>query len=252
MKRVKGLSVALAAILGLALHACAESVPARAPGACSGAPGEGEPGTWSRWLLGQEACRSDCCERPNWPGPLELFFRVGPSFLLGNSSLEQRLETGLGFEGGTRAFCYHQGGQEAWTGELAVGHAIYHSNDPAPLFVANRLYSLRVFQLTSVRIGGGHEWYWETWGPESWRGYTGCGGGARLGSANARFLNGPQITDVSKGLYLALEAGLLIPWGGAQMVLGTRLEWEHEWFEIDLNKESLDGVNLLFIAGVKF
>ncbi|MGE3804359.1 MAG: hypothetical protein AB7K24_06780 [Gemmataceae bacterium] len=215
-------------------------------------PAPVEAHSWSHWIFGQELCRPGCCEQPNWPGLLEIFVRTGPLFILDNGPLQQRLETGIGVEGGARTFCYSQEGSAAWTGELAVGHSYHNSNDPSPLPVGSQSFALRVFQLTSVRFGGGREWYWQPGGEDSARWFTGVSGGGRLGSANARFRDGPQITDFAKGIYLGLDAGVLIPWQCRQIVIGGRAEWERDWFEIDSYDVNLDRFNLLFTAGIRY
>lgn len=215
-------------------------------------PPRAEPHSWSHWLFGQEVCHPGCCARPNWPGPLEVFVRAGPMFVLGDGAFEKRLDTGVGIEGGARAFCYYQGGSAAWTGELAVGHSFHNSKDSAPLLVRDELASLDRFHLTSVRFGGGHEWHWQSGGPESSRWFAGVNGGGRLGSATARFLGTPKITEPAQGLYLGLDAGVLIPWDCRQIVLGVRAEWQRDWFELGRLDVDLERLNLLLTAGIRY
>jgi len=171
---------------------------------------------------------------------------------LGNGPIEQRLQTGIGVEGGARTFGYHHDGSAAWTGELGIGHTYHNSDDSAALAVGSQAFPLREFQLTSVRFGAGHEWYWQLGEPPFGSAFLGASTGGRLGSANARFLNGPQITDFAKGFYLGLDAGLVAPWHGRLLTVGVRAEWERDWFEIEQLDENLDRLNLLLSAGVRY
>ncbi len=211
----------------------------------------GEYSGFGRWVHGQEVCYGNRCAYSPWFVPIELFARAGPAFVVGDSPLESALETGIAVEGGAKGFCY-VGESGAWTGELGIGHVYNNSDDPTPLLIRNELHPLRELNRTMVHAAAGREWYFHDPNVEGRLYFTGISVGGRVGAAEARFLNGPRVSDIPKGLFIGLDAGALIPFCGYDLVVNARTEWSHDWLDFAEIEEEIDQIKVLLSVGIRY
>lgn len=209
------------------------------------------PSGMAKWIHGEEICRSNGCSYSPWFVPVELFVRVGPAFIVGDSVFADVLDTGIAIEGGAKAFCY-LGDEGAWTGELGISHVYNNANDPTPLFVRNELHPLRELNRTMVHAAGGREWYFEDPDHAGRRYFTGVSIGGRVGAGEARFLNGPRVSDIPKGIFVGLDAGSLFPFCGYDLVINARTEWSHDWLDFAEIEDEIDQIKVLLSVGIRY
>lgn len=208
------------------------------------------PGRSHSLLMGESdlICRAECCHHSWLMCPVEVYVRTGPAFMVGDSELDDRLETGWAAEIGAKVYSYDPDYGAAWIGELGIDYLYNNSDDSTEIAFRSQPVTLQQLHRIYPRIAAGREWY----GGETWRYVIGVDAGARFGHAHLKFNEGFHATDTIQGIFAGLHAGLMIPRCCYDLVLDTRLEWAHDWIEILDVDEELDQVKVLLSAGVRY
>lgn len=227
---------------------------------------------------------------PPWSlfSPFELYARVGPAFNTGDGILDNVLRTGKAVSGGVRCFCFNADNSAAWTSDLGIEYIYNNSqssetvlfrdttvtvsrfgqNVTLPMHVQ---YALTQLHRTSMKIALGREWYF---GGEEWGGVRvafGVDGGGKYGNVsaklaiNSRVIDGQQqfdvlpafddghTTSVLKGVFVGVNASVLLPMDGYDVTFGARFEWGQDWFlRIATHDDGLEQIQTLITLGVRY
>jgi hypothetical protein len=242
----------------------------------NGAP-IGAPAGLSSWITGT---RANCCGPVGGDGPIcsEIFFRTGPSFNLGQTSiLNNVIHTGWMIEGGYRSLFFTPERLNAWTIEFGVSNIVnqgkFNNIGGIPLTVlvpgptgpngqATGVpiafgkdvpgVTIRSLNRTAANLGGGHEWYFNepSCNGVTWR--AGFDVGGRWGSENALLNELRHRSKVFEGVWVAIHSDVEVPLGCCSLIAGLRLEWDYTWSELLQANTDLSGINLLMNFGVRY
>jgi hypothetical protein len=198
-----------------------------------------------------KVCQPDCCAYPHLYCPFQVYVRTGPAIITGTGLLDAVLETGYAVEAGVKTFLYDDDHRTAaWTASLGIDYLYNNADLPAPVIKDRAVTTVRELHRTYVHIAGGREWYWET--PRGWDLFAGIDAGGRLGSAHAKFNTEPHKTDAAQAIFIGLDAGVLIPRCGYDLLFGGRFEWSHDWVELIEFDNELDQMKFLLTAGIRY
>lgn len=224
----------------------------------------------SPWCGGSPA-GAGCCGPYGANGPVsyELYFRTGPSILVGEATFGSTLRNiGWNTAVGGRSLFFDKAGDAAWVIDLGLGYT-YHSGDretilnvvPTPRFVgaqtdADRAragqnatpttnintpipFTVQRVMNTTFNYGVGRDWWLN--GPgyvgaeQCWNSRVGLDVGGRWGTAHVELL--PQSTDIqfmrkqgiTHGVYLGTHWDAEVPMGAWILFGGVRAEWGKTW-----------------------
>jgi len=221
-----------------------------------------------RWLNWDTHPRPGCCGSGS-PYPAvqtELYFRTGPSFVVGSGTYSDSLSTGWTFQGGAKAMFFNEFMDTAWYVDASISNHHNSANstpatvtllidDPVSALIppTPTPATIRGLNRTFVNLGLGRALY--LWAPanacsSSWR--ICFDGGGRYGSAKADFFEITYESDVIGGLYAGLQTDLDIPWGRCLMHLGCRLEYAYTWSDVLQRQSDMQDINVLFQVGVRY
>lgn len=184
--------------------------------------------------------------------PLEVYLRTGPAFVLGGGRLDHVLDTGYAVEFGARGFAYSFDHTAAWVGSLGVDYQYNNAHDPTPSLLVGEPATLRELNRVSASIAGGRQWYFAGETAEAPMWLIGVDVGGRLGHVHAKFIERQHQTDGLIGVFVGADAGVFISRRGYDILLGGRLEWGHEWFDIIDNSDDLGHLKILLTAGLRY
>ncbi len=262
----------------------ASGIPVPSPYAGTGLPpptpaptSSGAPGL-SDWIT---YSRPECCGPfgPERPVKTEVYFRIGPSFILDGHSFDDVLETGIAVQGGARWLKYDTDRTAAWVVSLGITN-IYNNGESgspallqrnvfvpqstpipggqgAPVLIPFTFATVESLNRTFLDIGFGREVYL-TGTEDGWFGGTTCRvgfeGGGRYGTQKLIFTQLGRRTDVIGGIFGAVYADMEMPYGCCVFLAGLRAELDYTWSDILQGTGDPDilGVNLLVNLGVRF
>jgi hypothetical protein len=227
----------------------------------SGAPAAGVPVSEYDRFANWETHPRACCTGPVSDKPpiqTELYFRTGPSFIVGGGIYGNSLDTGWTFQGGAKTMFFNPYFDAAWYIDLGLGTTTNSANDhpQSVILIVDdlpNLATIRGLNRTTVNVGLGRAWY--LWAPaDSVNGNlrVAWDGGGRYGSARGDFFEITHETDVIGGLYTGIQADWEWPCQNFTFQLGVRLEYGYTWSDMLQRKSDVQDVNLLFQAGVRF
>lgn len=199
--------------------------------------------------------------------PFEVYVRPFAAVVEGNGALSKVLNGGAGADVGVHSFYYNDDHSAAWYGGLGLGYQYNRGSDPSENVIVrvgqttvtrfgspvqlDSTTSLGVRELhrTTARIDFGREYYWNSKWIECLRYSWGADVGGVWGSAsiktdvNNRVIPDLQANDViaynpqdghssqvTKGFFLGTSFNMIFPHHTYDFVVGTRLEWQREYF----------------------
>jgi hypothetical protein len=248
------------------------------------------PGYPSKWHAEQDpSCSPYCYAYNHLAVPFDLTIRSGPSFLVGGNRFDEVLKTGIALQLCGRGFCYDADYAGAWTIEMGIASILNPSDESVA--VIRRVNDIQVrtigaddpevvseYGITFLRrlyVQGalGREWYWHNPGLECSMFLLGFDAGGRIGKAHAqlravRRTFTPaidledifEVTDREKyhenetmgGIFAGVNAWVIYPKWGYDCMFGLRCEISRDWLAIVDGDKTLDQVQLLLVAGVRF
>jgi hypothetical protein len=199
--------------------------------------------------------------------PFELYARPFGAVVEGSGPLSKVLAGGAGADFGIRSFLYNENHSASWYGDLGLGYQYNRGDDPSQSVIVrtgkitvirlgspiqlDAVTSLGVRELsrTEARIAFGREYYWHS----DWLNcmYYSLGGdvGGVWGQAsiktdvNKRVITGSQNGDVvaynpndnhssevTQGFFVGTSFNLIFPQQTHDFIVGTRVEWQREYF----------------------
>ena len=252
------------------------------------------PGSVTSPWCGGSPAGAGCCGPYGANGPIsyELYFRTGPSILVGEAQFAGTLHNvGWNVAVGGRSLFLDKSGDAAWVLDFGLGYT-YHSGDretvinalPTPRFVGVQTDSdraqnpsatpttnidtpipavLQRVMLTTFNYAVGRDWWLN--GPaavgaeQGWNSRVGFDVGGRWGTAHSEFI--PLTTNVqyfrrqgiTHSLFLGTHWTAEVPMGAWILFGGARAEWGKTWTNlIPPNDGDMQNVNLLLSAGIRF
>lgn len=228
----------------------------------------------SDWMTYRRPYACYCPIGKHGPVQTELYFRIGPSFLVGNDSIySETLTHGWAFQAGGRVLFFEPSMSKAWALDLSISNNWNQGTNqnlkvplsiivPSPAGVPTRVnfgsgpvpgVTVRDYNRTFVNIGLGRYWYLTA--PANIPGCKmrwGMDVGGRYGSASAQFHEIKHRTDVVGGMFLGASVDLEVPCGGVALQYGMRTEWAYTWGDILQQTSDVQDINLLFQLGVRY
>lgn len=229
----------------------AEGEPAHGSGSCS----EGD--RWLNWVTHPRNYCSSCGgSKP--PIQTELYFRTGPSFIVGGGTYGQSLETGITFQGGAKAMFFNPPFDSAWYLDFSLSNSQNSaSGNPRTVTlivddVATQA-TIRGLNRTFVSAGLGRAWYLVGTAQDEAPSLRWClDGGGRWGTARGDFFEITHETDVIGGAYVGSQLDLEIPCRYCLFHVGLRLEYGYTWSDMLQRQSDVQDLNLLFQVGIRY
>jgi len=222
-------------------HLFARSVDGTAYGASCGACGT------QHGLCKKGPCEPVSCAYSHLFMPLEVYTRVGPSFVLSGGELGDNIRTGVAVDAAVRGFLYDNGFRSACRGDIGFFYE-YNDGDPDPAAPFTLLGTHRY----GLFVAGGKEWYGAA-GADGTRWKVGGDVGARFGHIKANILDEEDhITDRYYGVFVGGDAGLLLPRCGFDIMLDGRIEWGHDFFGDDRLADDIGHLKLMLSLGLRY
>ncbi|QVL33346.1 hypothetical protein KIH39_05375 [Telmatocola sphagniphila] len=198
----------------------------------------------------------------------ELYFRAGPSFILGGGILRSQLNTtGASVEGGGRSLFFNSDGSSAWVVDLGLSYS-YNRGQLNPnnvITVIGDTGYIRALDRTAAQIALGKEWYpvgsADVTAHKSSFWKYGVDAGLRWGTGHIDYTSVPMIAtplirhqDVFGGTFIGANADLEVPLGGTWSYLfGFRVEVGYTFSSLVPGyNSSLYDIGLLFETGLRF
>jgi hypothetical protein len=211
-----------------------------------------------------------------------LYFRTGPSLVVGDGGLAHTIETGWLVQGGGRSLFFNVPRDRAWTIDLSVSSIFNNGNrpnlpypvkGPAPGTPAG-LPTVAIIvpgttsymNRTYINVAFGREWY--LLGPANnnnfnWR--AGLDGGGSMGTERLDVL-APSLADAATGksgfvrrndvisaMFAAIHSDVEIPFKSCVFLAGVRAEWFYSWSDIiPAIGSNIANVNLLYTGGIRY
>lgn len=222
--------------------------------------------------------------------PFEFYARPNVALSTGRGPLAGILDAGVGSDFGIRSLLYNDDHNAAWYGDLGVGYLYNNSKDASRNIIVrdgtttvtrfgtpqrlDSVTSLGVIALHRVdaRMALGREYYFESNWLDGMRYSIGGDIGGVWGEAtvktqvNDRNIPGLQAGDViaynpgeghssgvTKGFFLGSSFNVLIPRRTHDFVIGTRVEWQQEYFNklVD-NNDGASQLKLMLEIGWRY
>jgi hypothetical protein len=221
--------------------------------------------------------------------PFELYARTGAALNTGRGPLSGILRTGVGVDGGLRSFCFDDDHVAAWYGDLGLSYLYNNSSDASESLITsneqvavNRLgqviglpattrLGIRELHRASARLTFGREYYFAS----SWFGGVKSSLGGDLGGVwgwahvktqiNSQTIVGSQPGDVVqgnsdfnhhgdqiKGFFLGGSYNLILPRHNYDFIIGTRVEWERDYFKLADNDDGASQMKFYLELGWRF
>jgi len=225
-----------------------------------------------------------CCGPLGANGPIgsEIYFRTGPAFLAGNSTLAESLNTGVRADLGSRTLLFDPAGTSAWVVDVGIVY-IYNDGNGSRIvttlvptgaqIVTPQNPSLEIRRATvrdlnrwAASLALGRDWFvtapgFVTWGSPCTIAY-GIDAGGRWGTShvglNVTNPNNPtqdfnRHHDVFGVAFIGAHVDYEMPMGGWTLVLGGRLEWAYNWIGVlDNFSNNFHDISLLLTTGVRY
>lgn len=241
------------------------------------------PGTSTTYPPGtvhSPACGPDgqCCGPVGANGPLtyELYFRTGPSLVIGGSEFSGRLNTGWQVGGGARTLFFNTSRDAAWVLDTGISYTYNRGRQErgGPLNVHTPPINVgaadgitpnlvRGLHRTSFNFALGRDWWMN--GPGSvesetkWNSRWGVDVGGRWGTSHVDLVptadlgNYLRKRSVFHSVVLGTHAGWERPMGNWILFAGVRGEFEYTFLNVvPPNGSDIVGLNLLFQTGVRY
>lgn len=210
-----------------------------------------------------------CCGPVGGSGPIlmELYTRIGPAIPLASHSITHALGTGWEIQAGGRSLFFNVPRDRAWFVDLGAANAYNHASDNTiPFNLLGKKANITSVNRTFVNIGLGEE-HWmrhpvNCCGGDGWNWRWGYDGGFRYGTVRVDNVVPASIPDNPSGyarlnsrmygVYAALHSDIELPRGCCTFIFGTRLEWQYDWIGTYGSMSDIQGLNILFTAGVRF
>lgn len=221
--------------------------------------------------------------------PFEVYARTGAALNTGRGPLSDVLRTGVGVDGGVRSFLFDSDHRAAWYGDLGLSY-LYNDSSHAgtDLITSNEqvgvsrlgqviglpattLLGVRELHRTNTRLTFGREYYF---GSDWCRGlkyslggdFGGVWGWAQVKTQiNSQTITGSQPGDVVqgnprfnhhgdqiKGFFLGSSMNLILPRDNYDFIVGTRVEWERDYFKLADNDDGASQLKLYLEIGWRF
>ncbi len=221
--------------------------------------------------------------------PFEFYARPNVAMTIGRGPLSGVLNAGVGSDLGVRSLLYNEGHNAAWYGDLGFGYLYNASKDATRNLIVrdgvttvtrlgspiqlDSVTSLGVMALHRVeaRMAFGREYYFASNWIEGMQYSLGGDIGGVWGQAsiktrvNDRDITGLQAGDViaynpadghssavTKGFFLGSSFNVMIPRRTHDFVIGTRVEWQQEWFKLVDNNDGASQLKLMLEVGWRY
>jgi hypothetical protein len=220
--------------------------------------------------------------------PFEFYVRSGAALNTGRGSFSDVLRTGVGVDSGFRSFLFNDTQTSAWYGDLGMGYLYNeskHESVPFPrqeIIPVSRLgqtmglpgttnLGLRELHRTNARLALGKEYYFMS---SSWDGLRySVGGdiGGVWGNATIKSIvisrdipdlqagdvvlgttRDTHSSDVNKGFFFGTTFDVIVPCRYYDFVVGSRIEWERDYFKIVDNGVGSSQLKLYLQIGWRF
>lgn len=199
--------------------------------------------------------------------PFEVYVRPFAAIVEGRGNLSGAINGGVGTDLGARSFLYNDNRSAAWYGDLGFGYQYNRGGDPSENVIvrtgqttvlrfgspvqldSTTSLGLRELHRTTARMAFGREYYWHSrwvdclcysWGAD----VGGVWGQASIKTeVNNRDIPTLQANDViaynskdfhtsgvTKGFFLGTSFNMIFPHRTHDFIVGTRLEWQREYF----------------------
>jgi hypothetical protein len=243
-------------------------------GAPPGTPPLGEPATGTQMSSWIQYPHSGIGCTPLVDGPVtwEIFVRSGVSVNVSGGAMGEALSPGWQIEGGGRSLFFNPEMDEAWTVSVSGSNVRYNRSSKS-VTVPRNFYGTPpgpglapTMSTTDVTIAGlnrsfanvgmGREWYIMGSAKDvtecSWN--IGAEVGFKFGSDNMTFSEIPHVTKDAYGVSGALYSDIEVPYNGAFLTAGVRLEFDSIWSDIlqSQNNSNVEDINVLFHVGIRF
>lgn len=251
----------------LAALFCGCLLPSFARAQCCESPGlqkvnlSDVPGNAEDRFLAWDTHPRACCTGPTSAKPpiqTEVYFRTGPSFILGGGTYGSSLDTGWTFQGGAKAMFFNPFFDAAWYVDMSLSNSQNSAgNHPATVSlivddVATQA-TIRGLNRTFVGLGVGRAWYlWAPADTASSNLRVCWDGGGRWGTARGDFFEITHETDVIGGMYTGVEVDWEMPCRFCIFHVGARLEYGYTWSDVLQRKSDVQDINVLLQAGIRF
>jgi hypothetical protein len=220
--------------------------------------------------------------------PFEFYSRTGAALTTGRGGFADVLRTGVGVDTGVRSFLINDSHTGAWYGDLGLGYLYNDSRDngqgfirtePAQVtrlgqvvpLVSETTLGLRELHRTNVRLAFGGERYFQSNRWENVKYSIGGDVGGVWGNTTAkttlinRNIMGEQqgdvpidnprdlhSSDVNKGFFFGCNFNAIFPHKDYDFIMGTRIEWERDYYRIIDNDPGSSELKLYLEFGWRF
>jgi hypothetical protein len=221
--------------------------------------------------------------------PFEVYARAGAALNTGRGPMSQVLRTGVGVDGGVRSFLFDSSHGASWYGDLGMSYLYNNSSDSSVNLItsneevgvsrlgqiiglpATTLLGIRELHRTNTRLTFGREYYlgssWFDGMKYSVGGdFGGVWGWAQVKTTiNSQTITGSQPGDVVqnnprfnhhgdqiKGFFLGSSMNLIWPRNNYDFIMGTRVEWERDYFKLADNDDGSSQLKLYLELGWRY
>jgi hypothetical protein len=220
------------------------------------------------WLYEGTGTRACGPVGANGPIGTELYFRTGPSWIVGGTGLAGALRIGYDVVGGGRTLFYTADGTRAWIFDANVSYTANGGtlNQTFPgLYGPGDNVTIRGLNRTALSLGIGHDWW--ICGPGDVGSYFnpnfryGADGGAQYGTSHldlnttdtAVTTEGyERIQKIYAGAYAGAHFDMEMPMGAWTFVSSIRGEWVYNSLHLLPGNNTIQGFNLLFSVGLRY
>jgi hypothetical protein len=218
-----------------------------------------------------------CCGPVGAHGPLtyELYFRTGPSLVVGGSELSGRLNTGWQVGGGARTLYFNPTRDAAWVLTTGISYTYNRGRQErgGPLLVHTTLQTgvpdvltsqlVRGLHRTSFDFGFGRDWWvngpGNVGGESAWNCRSGFEVGGRWGTSHVDAFR-PDVEggyhrkqSVFHSVLVASHTNWERPMGNWILFAGVRGEFEYSFLNVvPPNGSDIVGINFLMNFGVRY
>jgi hypothetical protein len=221
--------------------------------------------------------------------PFELYVRTGPAISTGRGPLSDILRTGLGVDGGVRSFLFDSDHAAAWYGDLGLSYLYNEPSDASLNLITDNqqvavsrlgqvigldavtLLGVRELHRASARMTFGREYYFNSWWFDGAKYSLGGDFGGVWGWAhvktqiNDQTITGSQPGDVVqnnpsfnhrgdqiKGFFVGTSMNLIFPRHNYDFIVGSRIEWERDYFKLVDNDDGASQLKLYLELGWRY
>lgn len=234
------------------------TIPAPGPGALPPVPGGPTCATPLQYGNG------NCCGPIGAHGPVgqEVYFRIGPSFPVGQSNFPRNLNTGIATQIGGRSQFFNAAGDAAWAIDAHLAYTYNNAGGRDIITFRTEPVIIRDLHRWAVGLGFGRDMFLVapgfvagTWDANFRLGWD---VGGRLGSGHVDLtpLLEPdgyrRHQDTFGQTFVGVMGTIEVPVGGYTALGGLRVEWDYTWSQILPKGSNFHEVDVLAVMGVRY